>query len=705
MTRVRQWLLGLASSSAFYSGVVPALGLGEITLHSALNQPLEAEIELLQVADLSAGDLSIRLASAEVFNRSGVDRLMFLNDLRFIPLLRGGNSVIRVVSSQPVREPYLNFILEVARPNGQLLREYTVLLDPPGSSAYRALASVPNRQATPASQPASSAAPAKPAVKPVAELGQRYRVASGDSLWKIAARLRADGSQAAQQVLMRDIHALNPQAFSAGDSNRLRAGADLLLPDSAFSSDAPLETLANPEAPDAQVERAATAATPPLDAQIESLSQAQQRVDQQLAEQAAENAQLQQGLAQLQAQLQQLQAQLSDRDRQLAELQTELAARPAPQQVPQAFAAVVEQAPAVAPDDQAAAAAEGGWGRTGFVALALLLATATGLVWRRRRQVEPVEPMDRANRLAPEPVASQAESIEPARAPVPAATPASQAVEQLASAPSVRSPAPSDALEGANIYIAYGRLGEAADTLRKALQDQPQRGDIRFRLLEVLAQQGDVQAFAREEALLRDAGFTPARIDQLKAGHPQLLAATAADPLDSAVLELDEPAPEGSSEVLVEDDFQLNLDDLSLDADWDLVSPFAPGPGKKAAAAPSSGRVSPAEPQDALAAAADRDARSPFAESMLVEETSADGWLQDELHDAFGTPAQVDDGVFSGDLEQLAGSRDNLAKLNLALAYIDQGNLGGACNILNQVIDDGDEQQKREARELLARIA
>ncbi|HWV08731.1 MAG TPA: peptidoglycan-binding protein LysM, partial [Pseudomonas sp.] len=144
MTPVRHLLLGLASSSALYSGVVPALGLGEITLHSALNQPLDAEIELLEVGDLTSSDVLVRLASAEVFSRSGVDRLFFLNDLRFTPILRGSNSVIRVVSNRPVNEPYLNFIVEVARPNGQLLREYTVLLDPPGSSAYRTMASVPS---------------------------------------------------------------------------------------------------------------------------------------------------------------------------------------------------------------------------------------------------------------------------------------------------------------------------------------------------------------------------------------------------------------------------------------------------------------------------------------------------------------------------------------------------------------------------------
>src|SRR6218665_984779 len=133
MVQVRHLLLGLASGSALYSGMASALGLGDITLHSALNQPFEAEIELLEVGDLTDTDMKVRLASDAVYARSGVERIYFLNDLRFTPLLRGGKNVIRVVSRKPVREPYLNFIVELARPNGQLYREYTVLLDPPNA--------------------------------------------------------------------------------------------------------------------------------------------------------------------------------------------------------------------------------------------------------------------------------------------------------------------------------------------------------------------------------------------------------------------------------------------------------------------------------------------------------------------------------------------------------------------------------------------
>ncbi|WP_207390758.1 FimV family protein [Phytopseudomonas dryadis] len=644
MTRVRRLLIGLASGSAFYSGLAPALGLGEITLHSALNQPLDAEIELLAVGDLSADDLKVRLASADAFQRSGVDRVHFLSDLRFTPLLRGGNSAIRVVSSQPVREPFLNFIVEVSRPNGQLLREYTLLLDPPGSSAYRALAAVPAVRGEDRPSPAARAPAAAPRPTPAATQGQRYTVASGDSLWTIASRLRGHGSPATQQELMRDIHALNPQAFGNGDIHRLRAGASLLLPDSAVPVSSPAALAATPAAE--PMSAAASDSTPqqPQEPQVELLAQ-MRRVDEELASRTAENLQLQQNMLAMQEQLQALQQQMQARDAQLAQLQAQIAAR----------------TPAQPVVTSAAAATRGMWWLL-VVSLLAVLGALLALFWRSRRRdaravVEPAVIM---------PPPAEAVVVTRAEAPVPA-RPQGLEPASLVGA--------TDALEGANIYIAYGRLGEAATTLRQACLAQPQRGDIRLRLLDVLAQQGNAEAFAEEEAVLRESGFDPARIDQLKARYPALFAQPAPEPLDDLILAFDEtPAP--AAQPPQDDDFQLNLDDLSLDADWDLVSPFAPDANRKAAV-----QAELDSQLDELPEAFFPDARSPFASAMLVEEGLPD------------------------DLDRLAADHESLSQLNLALAYIEQGDLQAACAILNEVIDEGDEQQKQEARELLARIA
>ena len=685
MAKVRQLLLGLASSSALYSGLVPALGLGEITLHSALSQPLDAEIELFDVGDLTAEDMRVRLAPAEVFSRSGVDRLYFFNDLRFNPLLRGGKSVIRVVSTQPVREPYLNFIVEVVRPNGQLYREYTVLLDPPSSAAYRSLAA-PAASTLPVSAPtvtrAEAVEPTRPAVLPAAQQGNRYSVVSGDSLWKIAERLAAETGQVTPQSLMLDMYALNPQAFINGDINRLRAGAQLLLPDSvagvpsavvepAVAATAAPETVA---APSAQL---------PVDPPAELLIQEQARVEQELASQISETLQLQQSLAQLGLQVQQLQEQMEARDQQIAGLQAELAARRA--------SAEASAAPVPAPVAVTApVTAESGSNWLAIIAglLALLLAGVVGLFWRSRK---PVEPAPVAVAAAVMPVMQTVPSSAPAAAVTPAAAVALNMREVPRGGP-VWPAAGEDALQSANVYIAYGRLNEAASTLRKAWEAQPQRSDIGFRLLEVLALLGDAQGFIDHEAVVRASGFTPARIDELKARHAELFSAPPASLLDDVVLELDEVEPQPLVDAA--NDGQLNLDDMSLDADWDLVSPFAPTAPNKVADKTGSSTAAKRKTSDIFELSSSRDARSPFAESMLVEETSNDGWGGDVL-----------DVELLDDFDELASNRENLSKLNMALAYIEQGSLDSACQILNEVINEGDEEQKQEARQLLAKIA
>ncbi|QLL16512.1 LPXTG cell wall anchor domain-containing protein [Pseudomonas chlororaphis subsp. aurantiaca] len=128
----RPWLL-LPLLATLYSSLASAVGLGEITVHSALNQPLEAEIALVQAQGPEEGELSVSLATASEFKQAGVERLPFLEDLRFTQVLQGERRVIRVVSSKPVNEPFLDFLLQVNQANGRQLREYTLLIDPPGS--------------------------------------------------------------------------------------------------------------------------------------------------------------------------------------------------------------------------------------------------------------------------------------------------------------------------------------------------------------------------------------------------------------------------------------------------------------------------------------------------------------------------------------------------------------------------------------------
>lgn len=160
----------LVGGAGTYSALTPALGLGDITVHSALNQPLRADIALVDTAGLEEGELSVKLATAQEFSRAGVDRMFFLNDLKFIPILRGNRSLIRVSSNKPVNEPFLNFLVQLNQPNGRLLREYTVLIDLPGAPGIDPVADEPiarsQSSAFPTGEPAVAPVPAPKSKRP-----------------------------------------------------------------------------------------------------------------------------------------------------------------------------------------------------------------------------------------------------------------------------------------------------------------------------------------------------------------------------------------------------------------------------------------------------------------------------------------------------------------------------------------------------------
>lgn len=113
-------------------GQLWSLGLGDIEVSSALNQPLNAQINLISARPEELDEMRVELAPADVFDRVGVPRPYFLTQLKFKPVsVTGGGTAIRVTSKDPVKEPFLTFLVEVTWPKGRLLREYTVLLDPP----------------------------------------------------------------------------------------------------------------------------------------------------------------------------------------------------------------------------------------------------------------------------------------------------------------------------------------------------------------------------------------------------------------------------------------------------------------------------------------------------------------------------------------------------------------------------------------------
>ena len=250
----------LAACTAAASIPVSALGLGEIRMQSFLNEPLRAEVELLDMRELAADDIRIRLAGSEDFDRLGVERSYFLTSIQFEVRVDSATrrGVIRLSTEESVLEPYLDFIIEARWPSGRLLREYTVLVDPPvfrqdmvTVSATREIEATASKPAEPTQKsmqdPAQSstgdsvrlresdlspgemperAFSAETASTP--SVGKRYMVRRDETLWEIAAQARPGGITVQQAML--DIQRLNPEAFIDNNINLIKAGYIIYLP-------------------------------------------------------------------------------------------------------------------------------------------------------------------------------------------------------------------------------------------------------------------------------------------------------------------------------------------------------------------------------------------------------------------------------------------------------------------------------------------
>ncbi|WP_163833942.1 type IV pilus assembly protein FimV [Spartinivicinus ruber] len=133
-----KFLSALLACGVFCCESVSALGLGQLSLNSGLHQPLDAEIELIKIRELNQEEILAGLATYKTFDQAGIQRTAFLANMQFKTQFRGdGTAYIKVTSSSPVREPYLDFLVEVYWPKGRLQREYIALLDPPHFTRYQ----------------------------------------------------------------------------------------------------------------------------------------------------------------------------------------------------------------------------------------------------------------------------------------------------------------------------------------------------------------------------------------------------------------------------------------------------------------------------------------------------------------------------------------------------------------------------------------
>ncbi|MFJ5297069.1 FimV/HubP family polar landmark protein [Pseudomonas sp. NPDC088368] len=925
MVQVRKLVLAIAAASALSSGMAQALGLGGLTVKSSLNQPLLAEIELTQVQDLTSAQVVPSLASSAEFAQAGVGKTAVLDDLTFTPVVTpGGKSVLRITSSKPIRDPYVKFLVQVLWPNGRALREYSLLLDPPKVSPQAAAAATAQLPSTapataPAQAPVTQTPPAPapaptPAAPPEPKYTQ-YTTANNDTLWEIAERVRNGGT--VQQTMLA-IQALNPDAFIAGNINRLKKGQVLRLP-------SPQEATATPQpravAEVAEQNRAwregrrlptgarqvdatrrdrAGAAPAQIDAKDNlslvsgnksgakgaagdaELSNKLAVTQENLDSTRRDNAELKSRMGDLQSQVDKLQRLIELKNDQLAKMQAAGAAVPPPPPASDANGTVSPNSvtnpnnaanpampaqivpPPAAPDSagkppneiapEDALPVEGAkvtgatpdqplvvppdavnpdnqssldkilaspmlMGLIGGAAILVLLLLVLLLVRRRNAILEAERHRQMARALAEESdfasdMNMPESSFEGLEVPPPAVKPAP--LSAVIIEPTRERPA--DVLVQAEIHIAYGRTNQAAALLEEAIKEDPQRSELRLKLMEIYAQQDNQAGFVAQERQLVATGKNHAEVEQLKTRYPAMAAAAAAAAGVAAAAalaaEMDaryvedlltdkaetEPAPEPTPAPAVEppDDFDtafdLSLDDLEAASpaevkdysaphadngldDLDLDAPFGGAAAddldfdailreqtEAKAAEPDNMAdfdLNLSEDQPALKAeddyllgldnelsdlppfedTADLGASKPGHDDELELPADFDLSLADEIEtdqasEAFASeiddvnaelerlsssleqppiakpfddaPTFTEDDALLADDEPefdfLSGTDEAATKLDLARAYIEMGDADGARDILDEVVAEGDDGQKTEAREMLSRL-
>ncbi len=275
----RKLLVAVVAGALFLPTTALTLGLGEIEVNSGLNQKLKAEIELLSATPEETENIIVKLASRKEFTRAGLDRPFLLNDLRFRSEVIDGVAQIMVSSGNPIREPFLNFLVEIDWPNGHLIREYTILLDPPvfmtqqptaatnqssaqNTASYRPASAAsnnvvpvvtsgvsfsprPNATASAGSAPVPQVAAPQtattntPAYIPAPYVQQQanfnkppnsYRIKQGDTAWSLADAMRPDQSISVEQMMIAMLRS-NPGSFIDDNINGLKRGFILRVPD------------------------------------------------------------------------------------------------------------------------------------------------------------------------------------------------------------------------------------------------------------------------------------------------------------------------------------------------------------------------------------------------------------------------------------------------------------------------------------------
>ena len=561
------------ASAVLLSSAASAAGLGKLTVLSALGQPLRAEIELTTTAGEDASSLAVKLASPEAFRAANIEFNPALLSLRFNVEQRAGRQIIRVTSTQPLNEPFVDMLLELSWNNGRLVREYTFLLDPaelratqPAQAAAETARPAQPRAAAPQAAPQAApvaqapqeqprretpaAAPASRGAQPAVDTPSSYRVRQGDTLGRIATRLKP--SDISLDMMLVALYRANPDAFIGQNMNRLKSGQILKVPDSdtlrgTDSAEAGAMVVAHAadfnayrnklagqvaNAAPQRTPQASQSATGRITAKVEerptAAKESQDKLQLSKATQpttgangaapatasAEDTIAREKELAQAQERVKELERNVNDleklmtvKSRSGSEAQNAAAAgavqpqaKPAEAPAPKPAAKPTTPPKPAAPEEKSLA--DTLMDNINIVAAgaAVLLLAALGVSQRRRKakgakdlQAEPSVlgvPNQGAHSLFAE---AGGQSVD-----------TSNSVFNSSFAPSASQLDTNevDPVAEADVYIAYGRDAQAEEILKEALRTHPERHPVRLKLLEIYAARKDLRAFENQASEL-----------------------------------------------------------------------------------------------------------------------------------------------------------------------------------------------------------
>jgi pilus assembly protein FimV len=770
-----------------------AAGLGKLSVTSALGQPLAAEIELFAADKAELDSLSASLASDQAFRDARVDYAPVLTSLRFsVEKKPDGKAVLKVTSSRPVNDPFIDMLVELSWASGRLVREYTMLLDPPGMATSQTVTPVaivppqaPASKQAPAptpvsaspvtmpSAPATSKAPAPAAARKPAPASQQavapksVLVKRGDTLVGIAKHVQAEGVSLEQTLL--GLYRDNAGAF-AGNMNRLKAGKTLNLPAAEKVAAIPQKEAlreiklqaedwrtyrqklaaavsAAPEAkpaaeqassgkitskvedrakpPEAQKDVLKLSKTTPPSAATSAKADEARALQEKLRAQeedatAREKAlkESDQRVAMLEKQVQDMQQLVEMKEK--AQTEAEVPAAPAPAEAKQAPAPVV---PVVEAPPASTEPAESWyapllanpmyWGG-GLAALGL-----GGVLWwmmagggRRRKGTGATldDSIMSGGDVHPNTVIGAASGGSVNTGDTSFLTDFSQAGLGTIDTHDV------DPIAEAEVYMAYGRDAQAEEILKEAIGKNPDRHEIRVKLLEIYAARRNTSAFESVAGELYAAlGGKPSPLWDKACEMGRSIDPT--NPLYGGV-------QSGSKTATTVAATDTVAGGAMVFADRQPAAEPAPVPEPEAVSEPvtagaplefeSAGHVLNFDSQSEISAAPD---------AGFVNTQGLDFDLPDlDLPAASDETLKLDLGLeedngpdskfdFSGldlDLGDSGGNDLELdevsTKLDLARAYVEMGDKEGAREILNEVLAEGGERQKADAKGMLSSL-